>query len=185
MQDVNLFELRAHFNRSNILLCFNGPISRSLIEEIGNALKNYLQADQAQPSAAMDVFAVYIEMTQNIRHYALAHQYDEIDSSATVVVARDNDQHYVVQSGNLVEAGDGQVLMAHVHALAQMDKAALKAAYKTQLRQPRSETASSGAGLGLIDIARKSVQPLSATLTEVEGGRCFFSVRAVIQKTSC
>ena len=42
MQDVNLFELRAHFNRSNILLCFNGPISRSLIEEIGNALKNYL-----------------------------------------------------------------------------------------------------------------------------------------------
>ena len=185
MQDINLFELRTHFNRSNILLCFNGPISRSLIEEIGNALKNYLQADQAQPNAAMDVFSVYIEMTQNIRHYALAHQYDEIDSSATVVVARDDDQHYVVQSGNLVEAGDGQVLMAHVHALAQMDKVALKAAYKTQLRQPRSESASSGAGLGLIDIARKSVQPLSATLTEVEGGRCFFSVRAVIQKTSC
>ena len=185
MQDINLFELRTHFNRSNTLLCFNGPISRSLIEEIGNALKNYLQADQAQPNAAMDVFSVYIEMTQNIRHYALAHQYDEIDSSTTVVVARDNDQHYVVQSGNLVEAGDGQVLMAHVHALAQMDKVALKAAYKTQLRQPRSESASSGAGLGLIDIARKSVQPLSATLTEVEGGRCFFSVRAVIQKTSC
>ena len=68
MQDINLFELRAHFNRSNILLCFNGPISRSLIEEIGNALKNYLQADQAQPNAAMDVFSVYIEMTQNIRH---------------------------------------------------------------------------------------------------------------------
>jgi hypothetical protein len=184
MQDINLFELRAHFNRSNILLCFNGPISRSLIEEIGNALKNYLQADQAQPNAAMDVFAVYIEMTQNIRHYALAHHYDEADSSATVVVARDDDNHYVVQAGNLVEKTDGQALMAHVNALANMDKAALKVAYKTQLRQPRSETAASGAGLGLIDIARKSVQPLSATLTTVDNGRSFFSVRAVIQKTS-
>lgn len=185
MQDINLFELRAHFNRSNILLCFNGPISRSLIEEIGSALKNYLQADQAQPSAAMDVFAVYIEMTQNIRHYALAHHYGELDSSATVVVARDAEQHYVVQAGNLVEHADGQALMAHVNALASMDKAQLKAAYKTQLRLPRDETAASGAGLGLIDIARKSVQPLSATLTEVGDGRSFFSVRAVIQKIPC
>ncbi len=185
MQDVNLFELRAHFNRSNILLCFNGPISRSLIEEVGNALKNYLQADQAQPSAAMDVFAVYIEMTQNIRHYALAHHYDEADSSATVVVARDDEQHYVVQAGNLVEHADGQALMAHVNTLASMDKSQLKAAYKTQLRLPRDETAASGAGLGLIDIARKSVQPLSATLTEVGDGRSFFSVRAVIQKIPC
>ena len=185
MDSMDFFALRELFNRSRILLCFNGPISRSLIEEIGNALKNYLQADQAQPNAAMDVFSVYIEMTQNIRHYALAQQYDEVDSSATVVVTRDGDQHYLVQSGNLMESADGQALMAHIEGLAQMDKAALKAAYKTQLRQPRSESAHTGAGLGLIDIARKSVQPLSATLTEVGSGRCFFSVRAVIQKTSC
>lgn len=184
MQDINLFELRASFNRSNIMLCFNGPISRSLIEEIGNALKNYLQADQAQPNAAMDVFAVYIEMTQNIRHYAMAHHYDESDSSATVVVARDDDDHhYIVQAGNLVQTLDGQALLAVVNELAVMDKTALKAAYKTQLRKPRDEDASSGAGLGLIDIARKSVQPLSATLTTVDENRSFFSVRAVIQKT--
>ena len=184
MQDINVFELRAHFNRSNILLCFNGPISRSLIEEIGNALKNYLQADQAQPNAAMDVFAVYIEMTQNIRHYAITHQYGEIDSSATVVVARNDEDHYLVQAGNVVEKADGQALMTHVNALASMDKAALKAAYKAQLRQPRNESATSGAGLGLIDIARKSVQPLSATLTDVDNQRSFFSVCAVIPKTS-
>ena len=183
MQDVNLFELRSHFNRSNIMLCFNGPISRSLIEEIGNALKNYLQADQAPPNAALDVFAVYIEMTQNIRHYAMAHHYDELDSSATVVVAHDDDHHYVVQAGNLVDKADGQALLATVNGLACMDKIALKAAYKTQLRQPRSETAHSGAGLGLIDIARKSMRPLSATVTTVDEGRSFFSLRAVIQKT--
>ena len=185
MQEINLFELRANFNRSNILLSFNGPISRSLIEEIGNALKNYLQADQAQPNAAMDVFSVYIEMTQNIRHYAIAHHYDEFDSSATVVVARNDDQHYLVQAGNLVQTADGEALMARINALASMDKVALKAAYKTQLRQPRSESAVSGAGLGLIDVARKSVQPLSATLTAIDDSRSFFSVRAVIQKTSC
>lgn len=60
MEPINIFGLREYFNSGKILLCFNGPISRSLIEEIGNALKNYLQADNVHPSEAMDVFGVYV-----------------------------------------------------------------------------------------------------------------------------
>ena len=156
MEPINIFGLREYFNSGKILLCFNGPISRSLIEEIGNALKNYLQADNIHPSEAMDVFGVYIEMTQNIRHYAIAQGYDEINSSATVIVARDAEERYLVQAGNIVEAADGEALLARVDALASMDKAQLKATYKTQLRQPRDAAATTGAGLGLIDVARKS-----------------------------
>ena len=180
MDSMDFFALRELFNRSRILLCFNGPISRSLIEEIGNALKNYLQADNALPAAAMDVFGVYIEMTQNIRHYALAMGYDDLDSSATVVVARDGDGRYLVQAGNLVEPADGAALMQRVNELAALDKTELKAAYKAQLRQPRDENARSGAGLGLIDVARKSAQPLCASLSPDNEGRAFFSLRAVI-----
>lgn len=180
MESIDLLELRTHFNRGGILLCFNGPISRSLIEEIGNALKNYLQADNVQPSAAMDVFGIYVEMTQNIRHYAKAHDYGELDSSATVVVARDDDGHYVIQAGNLVERADGEVLLARIGELAAMDKAGLKAAYKAQLHQPRDKQATSGAGLGLIDIARKSTRPLFASQADVGNGRAFFMLRAVI-----
>lgn len=180
MASIDLFGLRESFNRSRILLCFNGPISRSLIEEIGNALKNYLHADNAQPSAAMDVFSVYVEMTQNIRHYAMAHAYGELESSATVVVARDDEGRYLVQAGNLLEKADGDALLARVRELAAMDKAELKAAYKTQLRQPRDENAASGAGLGLIDVARRSVRPLDASLSPVGEERAFFSLRAVI-----
>ncbi len=180
MAFIDIFELREHFNQSQILLCFNGPVSRSLIEEIGHALKNYLHADHAKPSAAMDVFGVYVEMTQNIRHYAVGHGYDEIDSSATVVVARDDENHYVVQAGNLLEKADGAALLAKVNVLATMDKATLKAAYKAQLHQPRNEGSVSGAGLGLIDVARKSSQPMSAGLTDCANGRAFFSLRVVI-----
>ncbi|EGJ11481.1 MULTISPECIES: biofilm regulation protein kinase SiaB [Rubrivivax] len=180
MESIDLFGLREHFNRSRILLCFNGPISRSLIEEIGNALKNYLQADQAHPSSAMDVFAVYIELTQNIRHYAASRQYDELAGAATVVVARDENGGYAVQAGNLVEQADGEALLERVTALAAMDKAQLKAAYKEQLRRPRAADAVSGAGLGLIDVARKSAAPLAASLSPAGDGKAFFSLRAVI-----
>ena len=180
METIDLFSLRTHFNRNRILLCFNGPISRSLIEEIGNALKKYLQAENAQPTAAMDVFSIYIEMTQNIRHYAQSRGYGDLESAATVIVARDAEERYLVQAGNIVEAADGEALLARVDALASMDKAQLKATYKTQLRQPRDAAATTGAGLGLIDVARKSSLPLKGNLSPIDEERAFFSLCAFI-----
>lgn len=180
MESIDLFAMRERFNSQQIMLCFNGPISRSLIEEIGNALRNYLSADHAHPSAAMDVFAVYIEMTQNISHYTRTQGWSEQESEATVVVSRDDDGHYVVSAGNIILESDGQGLLNAVESLADLDKAQLKAAYKEQLRKPRDAEKTSGAGLGLIDIARKASQPLRAHLQPISDDRSFFSLRAVI-----
>lgn len=180
MDSIDLFSMRERFNRQQIMLCFNGPITRSLIEEIGNALRNYLSADHAHPSAAMDVFAVYIEMTQNISHYTRTQGWSEQESGATVVVSRDDEGHYVVSAGNIILESDGERLLAAVDSLADLDKVQLKAAYKEQLRKPRDAEKTSGAGLGLIDIARKASEPLRASLQPISDGRSFFSLRAVI-----
>ncbi|MGR2739031.1 biofilm regulation protein kinase SiaB [Billgrantia sp. Q4P2] len=176
---MNLLSMRQSYLEQRIMLCFNGPISRSLIEEIGNALRNYLNSQQATPSDAMDVFAAYIEMTQNIRHYSMRLGYDEESASATVAVAKDAQGRYTVSAGNLVEYGDGEQLVRTIEALAVLDKQELKQAYKRQLRMPR-EGVSSGAGLGLLDIARKSSEPMRASLEPLPDGRGFFSLTAVI-----
>ncbi len=178
MNHADLYELRKTYNQNQILLCFNGPFSQGLIEEIGNALKRYMQSEAASTSATMDVFAVYIELTQNIRQYSGKREYTESDASATVVIGRDGSGHYVVSAGNIVETVDGQKLQERVQELAVLDKAQLKALYKEQLRQPRGEAQS--AGLGLIDIARKASAPVSCALREDEDGRCFFSLSVVI-----
>src|SRR5690606_37870726 len=106
--------------------------------------------------------------------------YDENESAVTVVVAREEDGGYAVQAGNMVERADGEALLQRIQTLAGMDKVQLKAAYKEQLRKPRDEGAVTGAGLGLIDVARKASQPLAATLSDLGGERVFLSVRAVI-----
>lgn len=177
---MDLMSMRESFQRDRIMLCFNGPISRSLIEEIGKALRNYLDTQQATPSAAMDVFAVYIEMTQNIRHYARRQGYDEMQASATVVVARDDEGRYLVSAGNLVEFADGERLMRMVEALGPLDRVELKAAYKQQLRRPREAERESGAGLGLLDMARKASRPLQASLQALPDGRGFLSLTATL-----
>ncbi|ALM84998.1 biofilm regulation protein kinase SiaB [Bordetella sp. N] len=180
MNASDLYALRERFNQDRTLLCFNGPISRSLIEEIGNALKNYLEIDQARPAEAMDVFSAYIEMTQNIRNYAINNGYVDGDAAATVVIARDPEGRYTVTVGNRVELADGERLVRRIEELATMDKAQLKAVYKTQLRQPRDPSAATGAGLGLIDLARRATAGIEATMSPHGDGRGFFSLSVVI-----
>ena len=83
---ASLESLRDFFNGERILICFNSPISGTLIGEIGIALKDHIESTQSRESAAMDVFSVYIEVSQNIRHYSTAKCYGDRDASATVVI---------------------------------------------------------------------------------------------------
>lgn len=180
MELPDLFALQQTYNQQRIMLCFNGPLTKSLIEEIGNALRNYMQCEHPTSSSAMDVFAAYIEMTQNIRHYAASKGWGEHAAAATIVIARDAEGRYVVSVGNIVEAADGQDLMSRVNALAAVDKAQLTAAYREQLRKPRAEGAPRGAGLGLLSIARKASEPLACSLRTLGDGRAFLSLCVVM-----
>lgn len=133
MPQIDLFEMRRDFSDNEIMICFNGPFSRSIIEELGHAIKRYMEAEPAQKSAMSDVFAVFIEQTQNIRNYATAKACAEKDSqywcSAIVVIAKDGG-NYLVTSGNVVDNDDLPGLIAKVDSLKGLDKAGLKAAYK-------------------------------------------------------
>ncbi|MDH4572632.1 biofilm regulation protein kinase SiaB [Salinicola acroporae] len=177
---MDLLAMRESYQQQRVMLCFNGPISRSLIEEIGNALRNYLDSEQAALSSSMDVFAIYIEMTQNIRHYSRRRQYGERDATAIVAVGRDDAGRYTVSAGNLVEADDGRELAKMIEEIGELDKTELKQAYKRQLRQPRDTNSTRGAGLGLLDMARKSSLPLQARLQPLPNGQAFFSLTATV-----
>ena len=176
----NLFALREFFSGERILICFNGPISRTLIGEIGIALKDHIESTQSHQTAAVDVFSVYIEMSQNIRHYAAQKGYSDFEAAATVVIAEVEDGHYSVSAGNLVETADGEALIKKIEEFTPLSKAELKALYKQQLRMPREEGNASGAGLGLLEMARKASVPLEAKLDPGPTGKVFFSLRAII-----
>jgi hypothetical protein len=177
MDHAQLFQLRETYNEGRILLCFNGPFSQGLIEEIGSALKKHLQSEDASQSSALDVFAVYVELSQNIREYTAQRGFGELQSSATIVISRDELGRYIISAGNVVEAADGENLHRRIEELAQFDEAELKAMYKLRLREPRKN---GGAGLGLIDVARKASVAASCGLHPIGDGTSFFSLRVVI-----
>lgn len=174
MSSTNLYSLRQAFQDDHIMLSFNGPFSQSLIEELGKALKKYLEAENTSSSSAMDVFSVYIEMTQNIRNYTAAKNYSEPDSSGIVIIGDSGNGRYFISAGNIVDEQDGIRLAERVQSLAHLNKSELKAAYKEQMRRPRDNTPGSGAGLGFIDMARKAYAPIVCDVRPAAPGRSFF-----------
>lgn len=179
---LTLPELRQRLTEDGILICLNGPFSHSIIEELGNAVKKYLENEELQKTAMMDVFSVYIEATQNVRNYASRPDLDDAArvqaGQGIVVISREGD-HHVVRCGNLVRLEDGKALSERLEALRGLDKAALKALYKEHLRRELPPGAR-GAGLGLVEMARKASAPLEYRLTPAQEGFLLFSLRVTI-----
>lgn len=179
---TNLYDIRKTLTEGGILICFNGPFSHSIIEELGKAVKHYLESEDVQKSALMDVFSVYIEATQNVRNYALRPEFSEEEqarlSQGIIVIARQGDR-YLVRSGNCVRSDHGAQLVQDLDRIMALDKAALKALYKERLREP-VPPGSRGASLGLVDMARKSRAPMEYALVPEENGYAFFSLQVTL-----
>jgi hypothetical protein len=69
MEKPDLYELKTCLEEKGILISFSGPFFHSIIEEVGKAVKKYLERIDVEKTAMMDVFSVYIEATQNLRDY--------------------------------------------------------------------------------------------------------------------
>lgn len=181
MKGSDLFNLQGLLSQQKLLICFSGPFSHSVIEELGKAVRNHLETERIEKSAVMDVFSVYVEQAQNVRNYTASREAlgrPIPTNSGIVVIAKDGD-HYVVTSGNLVELADVPKLTGLLDRLRGLDKAGLKAAYKEQSRKP-VEPGSTGAGLGLIDMARKATRPLEYSVRPVDDRYSFFSLEVQI-----
>ena len=177
-----LYDLRRGLTEHGVLLCFNGSFDHGIIEELGTAVKRYLQTEEAQKSAVTDIFSVYIEATQNVRNYAARADVTDDErrrlANGIVVISRQEDR-YRISSGNLVCRTDAEALGERLKALRGLDKAVLKERFKQQLRSPLPPEAQ-GAGLGLLDMARRASEPFEYSLLPDGDDYVFFSLQVVI-----
>lgn len=179
MSMPELSKLRDVFFNNRIMICFNGPFSHSLIEEIGIAVKRYLKDKDVEKDALTDVFAVYIEQTQNVKKYIAQKDFrDNAYNDSIITIAR-KDEKYIISSGNIVAKEDMPALLEKLKQINGLDKAGLKKLYRQQLRCELPE-GSSGAGLGLIDIARRASEKLTYTADEIDPSHDFFSLNVVV-----
>ncbi|MCX7781774.1 MAG: SiaB family protein kinase [Negativicutes bacterium] len=175
---ANLLDLQRTLRRQGILISFSGRFSQEIIEELGEAVKKYLETEATSQNQTYNVFSVFIEQTQNIKNYGVSCEgypdADEIAGSGIVTIGKTNSGYFVC-SGNLIANSDVNGLQAHLELLAAQDKSALKKMYKEQLKRELS-LGRRGAGLGLIDMAKRATQPLEFSFIKQNDRVSFFTL---------
>jgi hypothetical protein len=186
MRASELFDLRASLQRKGIIFAYSGYMTETVLSGVGEALKQKLTIDDADTKTLRSVFAVFVEQMQNIIRYSaeLAAQTDAPKSPHAeirygILTIGQEDGDYVVHAGNLVARADVDRLRARLSKIRGMSKEELRALHKEQLRAGPEE-GSKGAGLGLMEIARRSSKPIEFDFSDIDDDYAFFSLKASV-----
>lgn len=182
MNNQNLLGIQNVLRDNSVLISFSGKLSQGIIEELGEAVKKYLETEDVPKKEIFNIFSIFIEQTQNIKNYCFSKQefkcYEQIAASCIVTIGK-TEQGSFICSGNLLYKDDIGKVVETIDRLLAMDKDGLKKVYKETLKLDLQENAT-GAGLGLIDIARKASLPLEYSITNVDDQFSFFTLKAVV-----
>ena len=176
---MDLFKLREEFTNAGIMICFNGPFSHSIIEELGVAVRNHLSAEKTAMAAVMDVFAIYVELAQNVKNYVGLRKLSLEDAQASIITIAKQNGKYIITSGNNMFKEDVARFKQSIDTINALDAPGLRKLFKEQLRKETPEGAL-GAGLGLMEIARHSSDKMSYAVVDIDDTMAFFSLKAYV-----
>jgi hypothetical protein len=177
----DLLNFYREMESANIRLAFKGALSQEILTELSAILKKQLQHN---PEWQI-LFGMFVEMAQNILNYSAEKSTASMETEESgmgVITISETDTEYSISSGNAVSQETGERLAALCQMLNQMDKDELKRMYQQRLRSEPPE-GSKGAGVGLIDMARKADFPLEYYLQQYKQQMYFFILNVKLDKS--
>jgi hypothetical protein len=187
--NIEIFKgYRQFVTEQGVLFYYDGYLSQAIIAAMGEALRGKLEAEDSSSKATRKVFSTFVEMMQNIIHYADAAPAAGSGLVPTpcgnVAVGRKNDRYYIV-SGNTVATSHVERLQAKLEAIRAMPHDEIKAEYKRKLHTGADEQDdnSKGAGLGFLTVARDASEPIEYLFEPISGSGnalSFFYLKAII-----
>lgn len=182
MSKIDLIQIQNILSDIHILTIFSGRFSQGIIEELGEAVKKHLESEEVSRKNIFNVFSIFIEQTQNIKNYTTLKEnsayYDKIIDSGIVAIGK-NDLGYFVYSGNIIENNDRDPLIEKLNLLKILNKDELKKLYKETLKKEITPDCKS-AGIGLIDIARKSSLPIEYEIKNLDEKYSFYTLKVIV-----
>jgi len=180
-----------------VLFYYAGEFSPPVIAAAADSLKTRLATEDASGPAKRKLFSTFVEMAQNILHYAAdtpaADGAPPAPRGAIGIGREDGDggdggasPHYWIVCSNPVDLAYVERLAGKLDAVRAMSLEQIKQSYREQLRNAEhrsTDTVSRGAGLGLLTIARDACAPLEysfAPAADPAGRTALFHVKARI-----
>ena len=210
MSPSEFAHLRAQAEHNGLLLYYAGTFNPNVIQAAADTLKCRLASEDGSSSAKRKLFSTFIEMAQNVLHYAAPLPASDAGTSQAIgepvaqgaigvgrvdapagapdAGADQAQARFWIACSNAVRREHVPRLAAKLDAVRAMSHPEIKAAYKAQLHNTdhsASDDISRGAGLGWLTIARDASAPLQYHIATGEDAadtapHAVFHVKALI-----
>ena len=160
----------------NLILVYQGGFTQEATKSILTLAERNLESSREHPAIKRKVFNVVMESLQNIvKHNDELHQ-NEHRSHKAVFLIRKERNRYAIMSGNTVDRKKVQDLKTRLDRINSLDKEGLKELYKNTLKGT-TISEKGGAGLGFLNMARKSDETLWFDFEKVSETHSFFRLK--------
>lgn len=174
----DIFELYQTMERENILLSFKGVVTSELLTSVLSIMESKMDYMEESPKTKKKVFNVLVECLQNLYHHIDLNEesdrnLERIEAKSALFMISKKDDNFVIQTGNYIDADNAIDLEAKLKQINGMDKDELKRYYQEVLNNGEMSVKGT-AGLGMIDIARKSGNKLEYLFLPINETSSFF-----------
>jgi len=163
-------EFDKRIKESDVLMVYKGDFGKDSIMPIINIIEEKMRAENEVGPKGF--FLILVELLQNVSRHNIE---DKGFKDGIFMITEAGEGEYWTSVGNVVDGPTRQLLTERIDQLNAMDAMDLKKAYKKTLREG-SFSDKGGAGLGLIEIARKSSDKLSYSFDDMGEGKFFFTM---------
>ncbi len=174
LQFVN--EFRKRIFQDQIMLTYMGEISQEIIVALLNMTEKKLSERKEDRAIKSKIFNVMVECLQNITCHSEKNKYAR---SSMFTISRCS-AGYVIYSGSALDRPKAAELGEKLTRINEMTVAELREFYLHWLQTGEIEE-QQGAGLGLIDIARKTGNTLEFDFEEIDSDYIYFSLKTMVK----
>jgi hypothetical protein len=169
-------------NDHEITLAYEGEINHQITKTFTNITEGKLSKEAENEGVLRKVYHVMVECLQNVSKHACVES-NSITGAANhgILIVSRNEKEYRVTTGNVVKSDHVQELKHQLCEINRLTIEDLDRHYKKQLREGHLSE-KGGAGLGFIDIRRKTKNELEYHFLPLEMNFAFFLLTSTIAR---
>jgi len=176
-----IYDLHRTMMSQKLILVYQGDFTQESTKSILAMAERNLDSSGEESSIKRKVFNVMVEALQNIVKHSDELIDGEIHSHAAIFLIGREANQYCIMSGNPVRKENVDSLSKKMEQINNLDKDGLKDLYKEIIKNT-TISEKGGAGLGFVDMARKSGQPLEYSFPELTSEYCFFCLKVNVPR---
>ncbi len=168
--------------KDNLSYIYRGIFNQQITDSILALTETNLQNEEQSSKMKKRVYAIMVEGLQNVTRHQNEKKIIDNDNLGLFVIKRTEERYYIT-TGNSTEKTSIPIISKLIKKINSLDKDELKVYYKQVLNEGKLSN-KGGAGLGLIDMARKSGNKLSYRFIDIDDINTYFYLHTIPSLTN-